>query len=374
MKEKFLLKDELFNPGKVQMIATEIQAVYSAFDQKAFERDVLKSFPQLELKERIYHIRNMFALYLPEDYREAVGVLLQSLPGELNTHRSDNDFGDFIYAPYSEYVSAFGCNGEELSFSLQALREMTKRFSVEYAIRDFINKYPEETFEMLEVCSLSNNYHERRLASEGLRPKLPWAKKIDIKYNKALLILDNIFYDNTRYVTRSVSNHLNDISKIDPLLVIATLKRWKASEKQNSKEMDYIINHALRTLVKDGNEDALELLGYFPDPAIDINDFVLENRSVNIGEALHFHFDLKANEDCKLLIDYIIYFQTKSAKQSSKVYKIKKLSLEKDEFAKIEKRHLFKVNMSTKKLHIGEHKVELQINGKLYASDVFNLI
>lgn len=374
MKEKFSLKDELFNPAKVQKIASEIQAVYADFAQEAFESEVASLFPQLELKERINHIRDMLAKYLPDDYREATIILLNALPSELDADHYDNDFGDFIYAPYSEYIAAFGCNRDNLSFSLQALREITKRFSVEYAIRDFINNYPEETLSVLEECSLSSNYHERRLSSEGLRPKLPWAKKIDMEHDKALLILDNIFHDNTRYVTRSVANHLNDISKVDPALVIATLKRWKASEKQESKEMGYIINHALRTLVKNGNEDALKLLGYLKDPAIKINDLELENRNVNMGETLNFHFDLKANEACKLLIDYIIYFQTKSAKKSSKVYKIKKLSLKKGQSVKIEKKHLFKANMSTKKLYTGEHRIELQINGKLCGCEVFHLI
>ncbi len=373
MKEKFLLKDELFNPDKVHKIATEIKAVYSAFDQKAFERDVLKPFPKLELKERMYHIRDMFALYLPGDYREAVDILVKSLPDELDTNRSDNDFGDFIYAPYSEFVTAFGCSRIELSFSLQALREITKRFSVEFAIRDFINAYPEETFTMLEACSLSDNYHERRLASEGLRPKLPWAKKINSEYDKALFILNNIFYDKTRYVTRSVANHLNDISKIDPELVIATLKRWKASRKQNEREMDYIIGHALRTLVKHGNENALALLGYKRDPKIVLSDLKLHQDEVQLGETLIFDFEIEAKEDCDLLVDYIIHFKTKSGKTSPKVHKIKKLSLKAGDSIKISKKHPFKANMSTRKLYLGEHKIELQINGVCYAANTFVL-
>ena len=373
MKEKFSLKDELFNSDKVHKIAVEIKAVYSAFDQKEFERDVLEAFPQLELKERIYHIRDMFAFYLPGDYREAVGILLQSLPDELDTNRSDNDFGDFIYAPYSEFVTAFGCSREELSFSLQALREITKRFSVEFAIRDFLNAYPEETFAMLEVCSLSDNYHERRLASEGLRPKLPWAKKINAEYDKALFILNNIFYDETRYVTRSVANHLNDISKVDPTLVIDTLQRWKVTGRQNEKEMDYIVNHALRTLVKQGNEEALVLLGYERDPKIVLSGFKLHQNEVRLGEELIFDFEIEAKEDCHLLLDYIIHFRTKSGKASPKVHKIKKLSLQAGECIGVSKKHLFRANMSTRKLYVGEHKVELQINGKRYSLGVFNL-
>ena len=57
MKEKFSLKDALYNPEKVQKIATEIKAVYPDFQQEAFEKDVLDPFPDLELKERMYHQR-----------------------------------------------------------------------------------------------------------------------------------------------------------------------------------------------------------------------------------------------------------------------------------------------------------------------------
>ena len=373
MKEKFSLKNELFNPAKVHKIAREIKAVYPDFAQEAFEAEVVSLFPQLELKERIDHIRDMLAKHLPDDYKEATTILLKALPSELNTNKYDNDFGDFIYAPYSEYIATFGCNREVLHFSLQALREITKRFSVEFAIRDFINTYPEETFQMLEECSLSGNYHERRLASEGLRPKLPWAKKINIEYNKAILILDNIFYDKTRYVTRSVANHLNDISKMDDKLVIATLQRWKASGKQNNKEMEYIITHALRTLIKQGNEKALVLLGYKKDPDIVISELVFYQDEVPLGESLIFDFEIEAKEDCDLLVDYIIHFKTKSGKTSPKVHKIKKLSLKAGDSIKISKKHPFKANMSTRKLYFGEHKVELQINGVRYAANTFVL-
>ncbi len=242
----------LFNAFKVQKIASEIKVVYPEFQEKKFEEEVCCKFPELELKGRIYHIKDMLRLYLPKEYMSAVGILLRSLPKELDPAKSDDDFGDFIYAPYSEYIASYGCCDEHLDLSLQALREMTKRFSVEFAIRDFINHYPQETFVMLASCCVSDNYHERRLVSEGLRPKLPWAKKLTLYHRESLMHLDKLFYDNTRYVTRSVANHLNDIAKIDAPLVIATLKRWKASGKQDNKEMNFIISHALRTLFKAG--------------------------------------------------------------------------------------------------------------------------
>lgn len=373
MKEKFSLKDALYNPKKVSKIAIEIKAVYPDFQEEAFEKEVLDLFPDLELKARMYHIRDMLTLYLPADYREAIHILLQALPEALDNTKSDDDFGDFIYAPYGEFITLHGCCSEYLEFSLAALREVSKRFSVEFAIRDFINTFPTETLAVLEACSLSDNYHERRLASEGLRPKLPWAKKLTMHYSEALIHLENLFYDNTRYVTRSVANHLNDIAKMDAPLVIDTLRRWKTSDKQNAKEMDFILNHALRTLVKQGNEDALTLLGYGHQPSIKVSDFILQYDEVSIGEALIFDFKLEAKENTKLMIDYIIHFRTKSGTLSPKVHKLKKVSLKKGVSLTLQKKHPFKANMSTRTLYEGEHKVELQINGTLYASSTFIL-
>ena len=58
----------------------------------------------------------MLAKYLLDDYREVTTILLKALPSELDTNKYDNDFGDFIYAPYGAYVSAFGCNKKDLNF------------------------------------------------------------------------------------------------------------------------------------------------------------------------------------------------------------------------------------------------------------------
>lgn len=373
MTEKVLLKDVLFNASKVRQISLEIKAVYAEFEGNAFEKEVCDAFAALELKARIYHIRDMLGKYLPKEYESAVEILLRSLPKELDSSKSDDDFGDFIYAPYSEFVTLYGCREEYLIFSLEALRELTKRFSVEFAIRDFINSYPKQTLKMLGSCAVSANYHERRLASEGLRPKLPWAKKLTLDHREPLTHLDQLFDDNTRYVTRSVANHLNDIAKIDASLVVETLKRWNASGKQDPKEMDYITNHALRTLVKQGDEEALAFLGYKKNPAMEVKGFRLNSKSVSIGDTLEFSLTLNAKEDTKLIVDYIIHFKTKAGKLSPKVHKIKKMELKKDTSVILQKKHLFKANMSTRKLYEGEHKIELQINGVIVQEHTFLL-
>lgn len=71
------------------------------------------------------------------------------------------------------------------------------------------------------------NQHQKRLTSEGLRPKLPWAIGITLDYREGAKPLENLYYDSGRYVTRSVANHLNDISKMEPSYVLSRLNEWQ---------------------------------------------------------------------------------------------------------------------------------------------------
>ncbi len=254
---KFYLKDILFNRGKVEGLSREIYSVFKKFEREKFVEEVMEKFPELELKQRIYHIRDILFKYLPPDYLSAIRIIEAALPKELDNTLGDGDFGDFIHAPYAEYVAKYGLEKRYLTQSLKLLEEITKRFSVEYAIRHFLNFHKKETLNWFKRWSKSKHYHVRRLASEGSRPRLPWGINVNLDYKETEKFLDNLFLDKTRYVTRSVANHLNDISKIDPDFVYSILKKWqginlklKGDKKQSEKEMQFIINHATRTLRK----------------------------------------------------------------------------------------------------------------------------
>jgi 3-methyladenine DNA glycosylase AlkC len=60
-------------------------------------------------------------------------------------------------------------------------------------------------------------------------------------------LLDRLFADSTRYVTRSVADHVNDISKTDPHVALDTLERWRSPGHQRARDMGYVIGHAART-------------------------------------------------------------------------------------------------------------------------------
>lgn len=374
MPEKFSLKDALFNRAKVQKLADEIHRVYSDFNKAKFTESVLEEFPRLELKARIAWIAECIRRNLPKEYAEALRIILEALPPPNDPSLSDDDFGDFIYAPYAEYVAKNAWHAEHLQLSLKALYEITQRFSVENAIRSFLNAFPRETMEALLSWTKDPHYHVRRLCSEGTRPKLPWAKKITIPIEQPIQLLDELFFDEKRFVTRSVANHMNDLSKIDPDLTLSTLLRWKKSGKQRPDEMDYLIRHALRTLVKQGHPKALELLGFRHEAALIFSNLSVPEQSF-MNENLEFSFEIKAEEDSKILIDYVLYFQNKAGQlKGKKVFKLTKFELKKGASQSVSKRHLLRQKMTTRTLYPGLHRIEIQVNGRTYGAKHFMLI
>lgn len=375
MTERFSLKDFLFNRGKVEQLAAEILLVYPEFKHKRFVEETVARFPELELKERIRWIREMLHTYLPQSYREAVAVILKALPPPLDPSRTDDDFGDFIYAPYADYIAIYGRTPSDLLFSLQSLHAVTQRFSAEEAIRYFINDFPDETLRILNRWATDKNYHVRRLVSEGTRPKLPWAPKIVIAPRKAIPLLDLLFFDTTRYVTRSVANHMNDISKVDPELAVSTLQRWEESGKQSPKEMEYIIRHSLRTLIKQGNRQAIEFLRLSPEPHLTASEITLSRNPVPIDEILEFSITLTTHADERLIIDHVLYFQGKNGGMTNKkIFKIKQLDVKPGQTITVSKRHKMIRNMTTRTLYPGTHKIEIQVNGMKVAAKEFELI
>ena len=372
MAEKFSLKDFLFNKEKVEKIAKEIHTVFPAFKEKDFVHTVMTKFPELELKARISWIAECLKKYLPSDYTRAISILIKALPPPNDPNLTDNDFGDFIYAPYNEFVARYGCTKEHLIYSLDALKEITQRFSAEDAIRFFINAFPKETICTLKAWTKDRHYHVRRLCSEGTRPKLPWSQKINVPITTSLPILDALFSDKARYVTRSVANHINDISKTDPALAVETLSRWKKSKKQETLEMEYIIRHGLRTLVKLGDAEALALLGFSNTHEIYVSKFEAP-KIVSMNTALVFSLALTAPQATRAIIDYTIYFQNKAGKmESKKIYKLKTLELT-DKPTIVTKQHTLRDSMTTRTLYPGEHKLAVQVNGRVLAEKNFLL-
>ena len=368
-KEKtFSLKDQLFNPTNIAFLASILQAAHPPFDAAAFQTQILTKLPQLELMEVVTAITQAFTELLPSDFRTTRKILLTSLNDLPSDHR-----GGFIYAGHAQYIEVHGCNPKHLDASLEALGQITSHFSAEFAIRRFINEFPDQTIAKMTEWSQSQDPNKRRLASEGLRPKLPWAKKITSDPLKALPILDNLYSDQERFITRSVANHLNDITKINPDLAVEKLAQWKNENKQNPQEMTYIINHSLRTAIKRGHPTTLAFLGFNPTPAITLSNFTIPHPIIQIGDSLTFNLTLTAQQTENLIIDFKVTYANPRNRLSQKVFKLKTLTLEKDQSTTLSKSHPFRP-MTTKTLYPGQHTLEIQINGKIWASLPFTLL
>lgn len=354
-EENLLLKDSLFNSDTVSMLANALSQAYPKLNEQDFINSALSAFPNLELKERMSHLTLLIEKSIDADFEETLNILERSL-------KFASQDEHFVFGAYQEYIMIRGCTEEHLERSLEYMGKFTSYFSAEFAIRPFINNFPEKTYEQFKLWSLSDDHHQRRLASEGLRPKLPWAPKIEFDYSMAVPVLDNLYYDSERYVTRSVANHMNDISKIDPDLAVKTLEKWKADGKQDKKEMTYVINHSLRTLIKKGHPGTLDFLGYPTNPNISIENKMIENPSIQLNDTLIFNFDIVAHEDLSLIVDYNVNYPMAKGKRSDKVFKIKKLNMKAGESISISKKHLFK-SMTTKKLYTGTYDLSIRING-----------
>ena len=163
-------------------------------------------------------------------------------------------FTEFYWVmPIAKYVEKYGLDDFEIS--MDAIAEITKRNTSEYAIRPYIEKYQDQTLDQMKKWSKDKNNHLRRLSCEGLRPRLPWASKLDgfiINPKPILPILNQLKDDTSKYVQKSVANCLNDILKDNLEIGKSIIEKWNGSKI--SKERKWIIKHALRNFLK--KEDA----------------------------------------------------------------------------------------------------------------------
>ncbi|MFY0682476.1 MAG: hypothetical protein JXR13_18030 [Thalassovita sp.] len=370
MSQGFSLKDQLFNPEKLGYLAGLFQDASSAFDRQAFEQDVLAEMPALELKQRIDLIARMLDRHLPQDQNACFEILAAALPAPLDPTLKDDDFGDFIFAPLGELVVARGL--ETPDTALPMLAEITKRFSMEYAIRPFLNAHTDQVFEQMQDWAGDANYHVRRLVSEGTRPKLPWGIKIEVDPLAPLPLLERLHSDGTRYVTRSVANHLNDLSKIAPTEMMDQLDDWEKSARQSRGEMTWLKSHALRTLIKKGDSRALAQVGYRDDVPVQ-GSLSLAPNPIAMDAELVLNAEITAAQDLPVLVDYVLWFHRPDGREASKVFKWKQDKIKAGKTLNLTKKRRLKGNASTFTLHPGPHKIGLQVNGNVIAEAPFEL-
>lgn len=234
---------EAFGENLAILLAEKIATAYKEFDSKGFIRDTKKEVVGKSYTQRVEVIADLLKQHLPEKYTGALAILIKILGPE--NEEETGMFTNFYWLmPVGKFVEKYGLNN--FSESIKAIEEITKRNTGEYAIRPYARKYPEKTLTVCTKWAKSKNFHLRRLASEGLRPKLPWAPKLDVwnENPKPIFdILEILKEDDVKFVKKSVANHLRDWIKVNPQEAKKLVKAWSTSKNEHTK---WILKHAQR--------------------------------------------------------------------------------------------------------------------------------
>lgn len=367
-EEPATLKESLFNPETIAGFADAIHATYPAFDRPSFLSGVLdETWDERPLMDRMRHVTTVLHRYLPGDYRKALDILFKAQPF---IPRSG-----FITMVPSDYVAQYGLDDPDAS--IPALEVFTQPISSEFAVRPFIIRYPERMMAQMLVWSGHEHPGVRRLASEGCRPRLPWGMRLQNLVSDPspiLPILEMLKHDPDESVRRSVANNLNDISKDNPGIVVDVLRRWQA-EEGDDPDIRWITGQALRTLVKAGDKDALELLGYPAEPSILVRNVRVEPARIVLGESVTLTYQVVSTgpEPQSLIVDYVVYLMRANGQQTPKVFKHKKVTLAPGETIEIKKKHGFQP-VTTRRYYPGAHAIQPQINGLLFDRVEFEIV
>lgn len=357
----FSLKDQLFNAESLGDLAGEYAATLSGFDRDGFLQAALAGIPERSLMECLDWFADCLEPYLASDFSIMADQLEAALPPRLDPGLRDDDFGRFIHAVPGVLAARHGLETDP-ERALDLLHAATQRFSMEFYIRPFLNRWPEMTLARMQDWAGDENYHVRRLVSEGTRPKLPWARKVELTQDQTLPLLDRLHGDEARFVTRSVANHLNDIAKTEPDAVLERLEIWGASNAQVPKEHDWMRRHALRTLIKSGHPGAMEMLGFARDVAVDVT-LEVTTPSVARGDAVTFVVSLQGKRSAPVLVDYRIRFARPGGTSAEKVFKLKVGQVSAGRPLVMRKVHKLKANATTFALYPGAHGLVVQVNG-----------
>ncbi|MES2280811.1 MAG: DNA alkylation repair protein [Pseudomonadota bacterium] len=354
---------EIFNAARLKHIATEVAAVYPAFDQKKFLKLAQADLASLSLMQRLKRTSESLHATLPADYEKAIAILRKLAP-RINS--------GFVTLVLPDYVGLYG--HEDFDTSMDALKFFTAFGSSEFAIREFLQRDPKRTLAVMKTWARDESEHVRRLASEGSRPRLPWSFRLDALMadpGLAAPILEKLKADESLYVRKSVANHLNDITKLHPDWVMQKLEGWPLDKPQTA----WIARHALRTLIKQGDRRALALIGAGKKAAVKLHGFEVSPKKISLGERLDITFSLESasRESQRLVVDYAIHYIKKSGISSAKVFKLKELTLAPGETMQLKRSQVVK-DFTTRVHHAGHHVVDVMVNGEKMASGGFDLL
>ncbi len=354
---------EIFDRAQMRRFADGTKAVWPAFDDGRFLALATAGLDDLGIMQRMRLAAEAFGATLPEDFGRAVDILAALAP------RIGRGFASLTFC---EFVALRG--QDHFDRSMQALKLFTTYGSAEFAIRHFLLADFERTLAVMRGWAGDENEHVRRLASEGSRPRLPWSfrlRNLIADPSPTLPILERLKADDARYVRKSVANHLNDIGKDNPDVLIGTVSGWDRSDPRTL----WIVRHALRTLVKKGDASALAIVGAGGEAKVRVARFAVTPVRVRLGERIAIEGEIVSTggKEQRLVVDYAVHYVKKRGKTSRKVFKLKELALAPGEAARLSISQTIR-DFTTRTHRPGHHKVELLVNGRALAESGFDIL
>jgi 3-methyladenine DNA glycosylase AlkC len=367
----------IFDEVLVGRMADSFLEARPDFDRDAFFLAATCDLKSLELKQRCAQIVDTMAAFFPPEFEQSAEIMLASLGPEAegidgSEPADSRGIGGWSVLPMTYFVGEFGQDNFETSMSL--LKEMTTRLTSEFGIRNFLLNDQTRTLGELSKWVRDPNRHVRRLVSEGTRPRLPWAARLPglVEDPTPILpMLEALKDDPDDYVRRSVANNLNDISKDHPDLVAGIASKWL---REASPEREKLVQHACRTLIKNGHKGAFKALGYSA-PSVRIESFRISTPVVRLGEELAFQLSLEStsSDSQPLIIDYAIHHRKANGSSRPKVFKWKKAKLRPGTILSARRQQAFR-RITTRTYYSGAHRVEILINGQSCAVATFELV
>ena len=349
-----------------------IVKVYPEFDSTGFIKHVAKGYEQLELMDRGRKISAALKVFLPDNFKQAVTILLASLDSPYEQD-PENSLASFIFMPHTMFVTENGL--DDFDTSMAAHYQLTQRFTSEFAIRPFIERYPEQSLGLLKQWAVDANYHVRRLVSEATRTRLPWASRLPefIKDPSPVVeLLEQLKDDTELYVRRSVANNLNDIGKDHPQLLANLATAWLVDAP---KDRVWLVKHALRSAIKRGEPGALKALGYSKNLDVKVTSCDISPKKCVVGSSVIINFTLhnQSQRSAALMVDFAVHFVKANGNSNPKVFKLKAIELAANQSMSFSKKVSLKP-MTTRTLYAGLHKVEAIVNGDNTLIGSFELV
>ena len=368
-EEKRKAFKDYFDRSAARALATQLHGADPAFDKKAFVRRATDGLEPLAFAARVRRFSDALRATLPSNVPRALEVIVKSLPPPLPDCEAVTD--GWLQWPVGQFIADHGL--EHFESSMAAMVELTQRFSSEFAVRPFVEHRPQETFARLRALTDHPSPHVRRWCSEGVRPRLPWGKRLNaLILDPAPIwpLLEALKDDEERYVGRSVANNLNDLAKDHPEAVVQRCQKWT---RRAPEARQWVIKHALRSLIKSGHAGALAVMGVGPADKISAT-LRIKPKRIAIGDAVDLVIVLKsgAKKTQRLVVDYAVRYARAQGTSAPKVFKWTNLSLDGGQETTLRKRHSMRPT-TIRRLYPGRHDVIVQINGQPVAEASFQL-